>query len=162
MGTDIHLVAELNVQVFHGVISSLVWGSQLLNVLNIVFVSSSNVIDLVCVLNNFQPFLAFNLYIASLHKNLSAFTSLLKHCVFSAVESSMFTAVSVVPDYFKKFLFHFFLPVSWAHNHWDVEQCWEMFPLKHQVLIFLFLFCTSCCLPKTRATKSLLISRLFV
>lgn len=166
MGTDIQLVTPLTIQVFYGVISFLDWGYHLLNVsfkcCLCFFLIPSTLIDLVWFLYNFLPFLAFNLYVTSLYIHLSlsvfALASLLKLFFFEAVEPSLLTAASganILKQFliiFNNFLSQFFVQSSWAHNHC---QCWEIFPLKYQVSILLFW--TSCCLHKTRVTKSLLL-----
>lgn len=110
----------------------------------------------------FLCFLAFNLYVSSLYTHLSlsvsGFVSLLKQCflklcgLFFWLKSSGANILQQFLIIFKNFLFQFILQASWAHNHcW----CWEMFPWKSQVSILLFW--TSCCLHKTRVTKSMLL-----
>lgn len=104
----------------------------------------STVTDLVCILNNFQSFLAFNLYIASLHTSLSAFTSLLKHWGFLSsrafyVYCSFWSQYSqVVPDYFLTiFCFNSFSQCAGLISIVSVEKC-SLYSIKYRYSFFLY------------------------
>lgn len=101
--------------IFYGVISSLDWGPHVSNAsfkyCVCFFPIPSTVIDLVFFLDNFLPFLVFNLYIAIIHTHLSlslsASTSLLKDCwVFLSsrafpVDCGLWSQYpQVLPDYY--------------------------------------------------------------